>query len=336
MITGARTFLILFAGFLLASCERQATSPVVPTQEGAEGVEADAVKGRGENTANWWDKLPRSEWSGFERVMPDHPWFEIYRIFPDTFAIYEPGQFEEVISYLIVGENRALLFDTGLGIARLTPVVADITDLDVTVLNSHTHYDHIGGNYEFSRIAGVDHPFAMERRSGAPNDIAREFLQGDWVWKPLPDGVSVDTFEIKPFDVSEFVADGDVIDLGGITFEVIATPGHSPDSICLFDRENRRLFMGDTFYLAPLYAHIEGSNFDAYKASVDRLALLEPDLDHLVTGHNVPIADSFYLNRLKIAFDAIENGEAQFVETEGAYEYAFDGFSVIAPPPTAP
>ena len=90
------------------------------------------LKGRGANTANWWDALPRQEWSAFERVLDDDPWFEVYRIFPDTYAIYEPGQFEEVISFLIIGETRALLFDTGLGVAAIQPIIASLTDLDVT------------------------------------------------------------------------------------------------------------------------------------------------------------------------------------------------------------
>jgi glyoxylase-like metal-dependent hydrolase (beta-lactamase superfamily II) len=46
-------------------------------------------------------------------------WFEVYRIRPGVFAIYEPHQFEEVISYLILGSKRALLFDTGMGIGKI-------------------------------------------------------------------------------------------------------------------------------------------------------------------------------------------------------------------------
>src|SRR5208282_971634 len=52
------------------------------------------------------------------------PWFEVYRVAPGVFAIYEPHQFEEVISFLILGEKRAALFDTGLGIGDIQRVVA--------------------------------------------------------------------------------------------------------------------------------------------------------------------------------------------------------------------
>ncbi len=321
----APNLLLIFAAALAVSCSN--SEPIVANEK------EDAVEGRGADTDKWWDALPRREWGAYERVLDSDPWFEVYRISPDTYAIYEPGQFEEVISFLIVGETRALLFDTGLGVARIEPVIASLTDHNVTVVNSHSHYDHIGGNYEFGRIAGVDDPYARSHMSGAPNETVGEFLRGDWVWKPLPDGVTPDNFEIKPYAVSETIADGDIIDLGGIRLEVISTPGHSPDSICLFDREGRRLFMGDTFYLAPLYAHIEGADFSNYKASVERLAALQTDIDILITAHNVPVADGSYLGRLHDAFEAIEANRADFVETDGAYEYAFDGFSIIAPAP---
>ncbi len=295
-------------------------------------TETVEVEGRGDDTAKWWEKLPRAQWANYERVADELEWFEVYRIFPDIYAIYEPGQFEEVISFLIVGEQRALLFDTGLGIAKLRPVIATLTNLDVMVLNSHGHYDHIGGNYEFSDIGGVDVAYARERANGAGNEKVVEYVTGDWLWKKTPDGFDPQSYEIKPYAVTTYFEDGDIIDLGGRRLEILLTPGHSPDSICLLDREGRRLFTGDTFYLAPLYAHLEGSNVADYKASIDRLVALEPEIDHLLTAHNVPRAAPAYLSRVKDAFEAINSKSAAYVETDGAFEYQFDGFSIIVPP----
>ena len=65
----------------------------------------------------WCRPLPRPEYKGIERVKISDPWFEVYKPAPGVFAIYEPHQAEEVISYLIVGEKRALLFDTGMASA---------------------------------------------------------------------------------------------------------------------------------------------------------------------------------------------------------------------------
>ncbi len=309
-------YLFAILAFSIAGCGQESTQ--------------EPVEGRGAETANWWDDLPRAEWSAYERVLADEAWFEVYRVFPDVYAIYEPRQFEEVISFLIVGEERALLFDTGLGLAPLAPVISNLTDKPISVLNSHSHYDHIGGNHEFEDIAGINVPYALARQAGAPNDMVREFISGDWL-PEAPPGFDADTYQIEPYEIDGFVRDGITIDLGGVRLEVLHTPGHSPDSICLFDRANRRLYTGDTFYLAPLYAHLEGSDFDQYAATAARLAALTPDVDHLMTSHNIPIADADNLQAMADGFAAIKNKSAIGIETDGALEYSFDGFSIIAP-----
>ena len=101
---------------------------------------------------DWCRPLPRPEYKSLERVSVSDPWFEVYRPALGVFASYEPHQFEEVISYLIVGEKRALLFDTGMGISDIKKVTAELTKLPIFVLNSHTHNDHVGGNWEFDAI----------------------------------------------------------------------------------------------------------------------------------------------------------------------------------------
>jgi hypothetical protein len=82
--------------------------------------------------------------SGLARVDTGSDWFEVYEVAPGVFAISEPRQYEGVTSFLVVGSERALLFDTGLGVARIGEVVRGLTDRPVTVLNSHAHFDHVG------------------------------------------------------------------------------------------------------------------------------------------------------------------------------------------------
>ena len=63
---------------------------------------------------DWCRTLPRPVYRTLERVAIKDYWFEVYKIRPGVFAIYEPHQSEEVISYLILGTKRAVLFDTGM------------------------------------------------------------------------------------------------------------------------------------------------------------------------------------------------------------------------------
>src|SRR5580700_7894030 len=86
--------------------------------------------------AEWCKNLPRPAYSKLERVPTADPWFELYRIRPGVFAIYEPHQLEEVISYLIIGDEKAgdekagggkaLLFDTGMGISNIQAVLTGL------------------------------------------------------------------------------------------------------------------------------------------------------------------------------------------------------------------
>lgn len=267
-------------------------------------------------------------WTEYERIDIESEWFDVYRIFPDVYALYESGQWEQVISYLIIGDDRALVFDTGFGIAPLRPLVVQLTDKDVFVINSHSHYDHVGGNFEFAKISGPDNDYARENAKGVPNEIARQFIPPETILKPLPSGFDIDAYEIKPYEVTAYIGDGDVIDLGGLSLEVIETPGHSPDSLCLLDREGRRLFTGDTIYPAELYGHIPGADFESYHASINRLSALEPLVDTLLPQHMLPAMDAAYLGHVKTAFDEIAAGKEADTVAEGVYQYNYDGFSV--------
>src|SRR5437879_6362505 len=64
----------------------------------------------------WCRALPRPEYKVLQRVPISDPWFEVYKVPPAVFAIYEPHQSEEVISYLVGGDKRAALFDTFIAV----------------------------------------------------------------------------------------------------------------------------------------------------------------------------------------------------------------------------
>ena len=324
--------LILLTGCSESSPPETSSAAAVDDAELLDNASMDneQVQNRGADKDNWWDTLPRPEWGQYEKIDQSEEWFEVYRIDDDIFAIYEPGQFEEVISFLIVGDDFALMFDTGLGIGNIRRVVDQLTDKNVVVLNSHTHYDHIGGNYLFDTIYGTALDYTKQKAMGSPPEDVAFFLQDGWVWKPLPPDFVAAEFQSRPFDIDQYVVEGEQIDIGGRVLEVLFTPGHAPDSICLLDRENRQLFTGDTFYLAPLYTHLEGSSFAAYAQSAARLAGLADSIDEAITSHNVPVVDSRYMTALGQAFADIEAGNATDVTiSDGNREYRFDGFSVI-------
>jgi glyoxylase-like metal-dependent hydrolase (beta-lactamase superfamily II) len=277
----------------------------------------------------WCSQLPRPEYKSLERVMSDEPWFEIYRIRPGVFALYEPKQFEEVISYLIVGQKRAVLFDTGLGVGKVSAVVARLTMLPVTVINSHTHFDHVGGNAEFKDIWNRDLPYTRKNMSGQPNVYSRDALAPERLCGPMPSGTDTKSYSIRPWKNSHWLRDHEQVDLGGRVLEVIFTPGHTPDSVALLDRGNGLLFTGDNFYPGPIYLFVPETNFAAYTRSVKMLAELEPQIKLLLPQHNLPVAEPVFLTRLADAVEQVNQHKAKAEVTDGRRTYSFEGFSLL-------
>jgi glyoxylase-like metal-dependent hydrolase (beta-lactamase superfamily II) len=283
----------------------------------------------------WCRALPRPEYKGLERVPVSDPWFEVYRVAPAVFAIYEPHQAEEVISYLIVGDKQALLFDTGMGISDLKKITTELTRAPILVLNSHTHNDHVGDNWQFETVYGMDTEFTRQNARGSREDAQAE-LTADQICGSLPRGFDPKTYATKPWKNKAYIHEGDRIDLGGRSVEVIATPGHTPDAISLLDRSNGLLFTGDTYYPAPIWLFRPETDLAAYGASIRRLAALAPQIKMVLGAHNVPVALPSVLPRLVAAFDAVRSGKVQATpDSPGKVTYKVDNISFLMRAPEA-
>ena len=186
----------------------------------------------------WCDELPRDAYTSLTKLSYSDGWFEVYEVQDSVFALYEPLQWQEVISYLILGDEFALLFDTGNGIGDISQVVSSITTLPVRVLNSHAHYDHVGGNADFDLVYGMDTPFTVERQTGMLHHEVAAEVSDEALCNGLPKGKVAEEHRIRPYEIDLFVTDGFVLNLGSRQLEVISIPGHSPDAIALVDKKN--------------------------------------------------------------------------------------------------
>jgi len=275
----------------------------------------------------WCRALPRSEYKSLERVPVKDSWFEVYKIAHGVFAIYEPHQSEETISYLITGQKRALLFDTGMGIGDLKAVTGELTRLPIAVLNSHTHDDHVGDNWQFAVVYASDTDFTRKNAQGSREDAQAE-IASDQICGALPEGFDSKTYVTRPWKITSYVHDGDHIDLGGRTIEILATPGHTPDSVSLLDRANGLLFTGDTYYPATIWLYRPETGLTAYDASIRRLAALAPQIKTVLGQHNIPVAPPSVLPRLVKAFEDVRAGKAVARPGDpGQVIYKVGGFS---------
>jgi glyoxylase-like metal-dependent hydrolase (beta-lactamase superfamily II) len=205
-------------------------------------------------------------------------WFDDYFVVEEidatTFAIGEPRYYWGNYSYLIIGQSKAILFDAGTGTRDIVPVVRSLTRMPVTVIPSHLHYDHVGAVGRFERTALLDSPALRARSHNSLLTLERyEFL--GFIQDLAPPTLRVD--EWWPADST--------VDLGNRRIRVVATPGHTPSSVSLYDEQRRQAFVGDFVYPSTLYAFYPGASRSTYLATTRQLlALLDPE-SRIYTAH---------------------------------------------------
>jgi len=245
-------------------------------------------------------------------------WFDDYfvveQVDSTTFAIGEPRYYQGNYSYLLLGNRRAVLFDAGSGTRDIVPVIRSVTSLPVTVVPSHLHYDHVGALARFERTALLDAPALRARiRAGGLTLQRYEFLG------------FVEDLAPPTFRVDEWWAPGSIVDLGGRQVRVLATPGHTPTSLSLYDEQRRQIFVGDFIYPGELYVFLPGASREAYLATTRRLLKQLDPLTRIFAAHMagppapvqapvLGIADLQSLERTLIgihtgSLDAVSSGE---------------------------
>ena len=199
-------------------------------------------------------------------------WFTIDRIDADTHIISEYRHWEETHCYLLNGSKRSLLIDTGLGICNIDDEVKKLTDKPVTAVATHIHWDHIGGHQyfpdfyaheaELNWLSG-EFPLTMEQIKSMVIDRC-----------DLPEGYDVSKYELFQGTPTRVLKDGDVIDIGSRSIQVLHTPGHSPGHMCFWEKARGHLFTGDLVYKDTLFAYYPSTDPEAYLASLEKVAAL--------------------------------------------------------------
>ncbi|MFD0484554.1 MBL fold metallo-hydrolase [Kineococcus sp. GCM10028916] len=167
----------------------------------------------------------------------------------------------DVLMYLVEGQERAVLIDTGFGVGDLPGFVKGLSDKPLTVLLTHGHLDHAFGAAGFDdvRMSPLDAPVlrAHQALSAEVLDAAR---QEGRLTAAVPDP--------QAFEV---LSDGQVFDLGGVHVRSLAVPGHTPGSTVFLVAEDRLLITGDAANQRTFLFHEEASSVRAYQESLARL-----------------------------------------------------------------
>lgn len=218
--------------------------------------------------------------------IPD-PWFTVEKIDEATFAISEYGHWEKVHSFLLLGDEKAALIDTGLGIDNIKRITDQLTDLPITVITTHVHWDHIGSHGEFDEIYvhELEKDWLINGIKGLPIEQLRKDIGQDIT---LPTPASFDPLAYVPFqgNPTGVMKDGDILDIGKRRLMILHTPGHSPGHVCVFEKESGYLFTGDLLYTgAPVYAFYPTTDPVDLVNSLERIANLT-DVNKVFGSHN--------------------------------------------------
>jgi glyoxylase-like metal-dependent hydrolase (beta-lactamase superfamily II) len=236
--------------------------------------------------------------------MTAETWFATREHQPGVWLVAAPPH---VNCFLVAGRDRAILIDTGLGIGDVRGAVTALTDLDVLVVNTHYHWDHSGGNSAFDDIA--IHELGAERLRRGPDMAKLEpyaaysrrmlerigdfratdeeffgFLSDETMPRPLPDDFDFATWKIPATIPTRLLEDGDRLDLGGRTLQVLHTPGHTPGH-CVFLTDADLVVSGDLVFAGAIgRSDFPNSSPRDMERSLRRFLEL-PDALEVLPGH---------------------------------------------------
>ncbi|MEM8860469.1 MAG: MBL fold metallo-hydrolase [Chloroflexota bacterium] len=243
-------------------------------------------------------------------------WYATQQITDRIIGIAEWGHTEEVLAFLLLGDQEAAVIDTCCGFFSLKEIVEQLTNLPCKVINTHQHFDHIGNNFEFEQVLMPDHPANRTRaQEGLSAEFCAEFATPEQFWGTIPAGLP-EPYSIRPFPHATFFKDGDVLELHPFKLEVLHTPGHCADHCCFFEREMGILFGGDNLYDGPIFIQKQ-DGLALYRQSIERLCAL-PNLNLILPSHNGFTFPLEKLHKIQEALSEIKTAElAETVVVDG-------------------
>ncbi|MDR1299967.1 MAG: MBL fold metallo-hydrolase [Oscillospiraceae bacterium] len=211
----------------------------------------------------------------------DNSGYEAVKIGEGSWRIEDNG----VRALLFAGSEKALLVDTGFGNGNIRPVVESLTQLPVTLVNTHADGDHTGCNARFGLAHMHPSEFSFYFAGAAPGS------------------------KVAP------LWDGDEIDIGGRRFEAIHIPGHTPGSIALLDRANRILVAGDSVSATPIFLFSEVRSLQALELSLLKLDSMKGAFDEIYPAHGPFPLKPDVLGKLAAGARRVLNGEVEGKDT---------------------
>ena len=244
-------------------------------------------------------------------------WFTVETIDKDTFAISEYKHWEETHCYLLCGTEKAVLIDTGLGVANIKDIVDSLTTLPVVVVTTHVHWDHIGGHKYFENVAVHE---AEEDWLSVRFPIPLQAVKRNLMCKPcdFPNDFIIEDYQIFKGISQQILHDGDCLDLGNRKLMVIHTPGHSPGHCCFYEPDRKYLFSGDLIYKGCLDAFYPSTDPQLFWQSVRKIQNLS--INRILPGHHQLGIPVDIISRIENGFSRLSD-EGKLKQGNGVFDF---------------
>ena len=230
-------------------------------------------------------------------------------------SLYQIKDALGVLATLVIGRDKALLFDTCYGIGDLKKEVESITDKPLIVVNSHGHMDHACGNYQFDSVyIHKDDVELCKKHCGV--DRRKRNIESAKRLNVLPDGFDVDKYINEGTGNLKLVDVGDVFDLGNVDLEVIKMEGHTAGSIGLYIKKWKLMLVSDAACPFVWLFLEESLPLSTYVKMLERT--LKYDFDNFLVGHG---AVMYPKSKMEEFYDVAKN-----VEMDKIFKVAFDNF----------
>eukprot|EP00961_Rhodomonas_salina_P143448 1930252-Rhodomonas_salina.5 len=218
---------------------------------------------------------------------------------PYTVQCLQPGFLHVIIEddleqfpfcYVLTGVTCLILIDTGSGTGNIFEELEAIAPPEsrqkILIVCTHTHFDHCGCNH-------LAHSLGKDKAEWCVDICVSNRAQEFSLQARMPTAANLSLAPpnrpIKPYSISRWLDhESEITDLGPNRppLRVFHTPGHTPDSICIYDPLFKHCFVGDTLYRwSPISLTSPGSNFEEFCTSIELLLKIMPSDAILHCGH---------------------------------------------------
>ena len=254
-----------------------------------------------------------------KKVYPVDPYVEVYQFRDNLYCLFSESLdgMGDPWSFLILGPEKAMLIDTGFGLGNLRGLVEQLAGpLPLIVVNTHYHFDHAYGNYQFDKIYCSEYEVPAMETKLTPHVWDYLFDEADrCIWTEF------DRNDLVPYREYEIVGcpDGYLFDLGGgYQVGMVHLPGHTAGHAAYLDKHNRILFAGDAACIGNLgitgdpvnKVYGDMATVTNFRTALVKLTARNDEFDQVFPSHSVLELDKVVLDNILEACDKILDNPA--------------------------